>query len=35
MPKRKQHKVKGFLRKVPGKSKKKRIKPQLRKNPKK
>jgi len=35
MPKAKQHMVKGFLRKVPGKRKKVRIKPQLRKNPKK
>jgi len=29
----KQHRVKGFLRKVPGKRKKTLIKPQLRKNP--
>ncbi len=35
MPKRKQTKVKGFLRKVPGKRMKVRIKPQLRKMPKK
>ena len=35
MPKRKQTRVKGFLRKVPGKRKMIRIKPQLRKLPKK
>jgi len=35
MPKRKQMRVKGFLRKIPGKRKKVRIKPQLRKLPKK
>jgi len=34
MPKPKQHRVRGFLRKVPGKKKKIRIKPQLRKLPK-
>ncbi len=34
MPKRKQTRVKGFLRKVPGKKKKVLIKPQLRKLPK-
>lgn len=33
MAKRKMNRVKGFLRKVPGKRKKIRIKPQLRKNP--
>ncbi len=33
MPKAKQMRVKGFLRKVPGSSKKIRIKPQLRKRP--
>ena len=35
MPKAKQHRVKGYLMKVPGKRKKTRVKPQLRKNPKK
>ena len=35
MPKRKQTRVKGFLRKIPGKKKKVRIKPMLRKLPKK
>ena len=35
MPKRKQTRVKGFLRKVPGKRKMIRVKPQLRKLPKK
>ncbi len=35
MPKRKQTRVKGFLRKIPGQRKKVRIKPQLRKLPKK
>jgi len=35
MPKRKQTRVKGFLRKVPGKRKKVRIKTMLRKLPKK
>ncbi len=34
MAKRKQMRVRGFLRKVPGSSKKIRIKPQLRKRPK-
>ena len=32
--KMKQHRVKGYLRKIPGKRKKVRIKPQLRKLPK-
>lgn len=35
MPKRKQMRVRGHLRKIPGKNKKIRIKPQLRKRPKK
>lgn len=34
MPKPKQTRVKGFLRKVPGSRKKIRVKPQLRKMPK-
>ena len=34
MAKRKQIRVKGFMRKIPGKSKMIRIKPQLRKIPK-
>tara|TARA_Y100000310_G_scaffold25149_1_gene24094 strand:- start:3170 stop:3277 length:108 start_codon:yes stop_codon:yes gene_type:complete len=34
MPARKQHRVKGHLRKVPGSSKKIRVKPHLAKNAK-